>query len=70
MEDGAEYTKRVIVSYEEAFQEELVAFHDSIVNDTPSPSDGESARNDILVLQKIFAKLNPAGLAGEAAHYL
>ncbi len=70
MEDGAEFTKRVVVSYEEAFQEELLAFHACVVNDTPSPSDGESARNDILVLQKIFAKLNPEGLGGEAAKYV
>lgn len=70
MEDGVEYSKRVVVSYEEAFQEELLAFHNSVVNDLPSPSDGESARNDIIVLQKIFAKLNPQGLAGEAAQYL
>lgn len=70
MEEGAEYTKRVIVSYEEAFQEELRAFHNCVVNNTPSPSDGESARNDILVLQKIFAKLNPEGLGGEAAKYV
>jgi predicted dehydrogenase len=70
MEDGAEFTKRVVVSYEEAFHEELGAFHNCVVNDTPSPSDGESARNDILVLEKIFAKLNPEGLGGEAANYV
>lgn len=70
MEDGAEYSKRVVVSYAEAFQQELIAFHDCIANDTPSPSDGASARQDILVLQKIFAQLHPAGLGGEAGGYI
>lgn len=69
MEDGAEFTKRVIVSYHEAFQEELIAFHDCVVNDTPEPSDAASARTDIVVLQKIFARLRPEGLGGEAAKY-
>lgn len=68
-EDGAEYTKRVIVSYDEAFQQELIAFHDCIVNNTPSPSNGESARKDIEILLKIFAKLYPQGLGGEAAQF-
>lgn len=69
MEDGALVSQNVIVSYEEAFQQELIAFHDCIVNDRPSPSDGASARTDIEILQKIFARLAPAGLGGEAARY-
>jgi predicted dehydrogenase len=67
MEDGAAFTKTVIASYEEAFQQELVAFHDSVLNDTSPLTDAASARQDIFVLQKIFAKLNPRGLGGEAA---
>jgi predicted dehydrogenase len=69
MEDGAAYTKQVIVSYEEAFQQELISFYDCVINGTPPPTDGESARTDIVFLQKIFAKLHPMGLGGEAAQY-
>lgn len=69
MEDGAQFTKEVIVSYEEAFQQELMAFYDCVVNGAHPPTDGESARTDIVFLQKIFAKLHPAGLGGEAARY-
>ncbi len=69
MEDGAEYSKRVVVSYDEAFQQELIAFHEAIVDGSPSPSDAASARNDIEILQKIFARLHPDGLGGEAAQF-
>lgn len=69
MEDGASFTKEVIASYEEAFQQELISFYDCVVNGSPPPTDGASARTDIIFLQKIFAKLHPDGLAGEAAQY-
>lgn len=69
MEDGAAYSKEVIVSYEEAFQQELISFYDCVVNGAHPPTDAESARTDIIFLQKIFAKLHPMGLGGEAAQY-
>lgn len=69
MEDGAAFTKEVIVSYQEAFQEELKSFYDCVVNGATPPTDGESARTDMVFLEKIFAKLHPMGLGGEAANY-
>ncbi|MBI3243149.1 MAG: Gfo/Idh/MocA family oxidoreductase [Chloroflexi bacterium] len=69
MENGAAFEKRVQVSYAEAFREELIAFHHCIVNDTPPLTDASDARADIVLLQKIFAALKPAGLGGEAAQY-
>ncbi|HZQ09114.1 MAG TPA: Gfo/Idh/MocA family oxidoreductase [Anaerolineae bacterium] len=69
MEDGASYTKQIVVSYEEAFQQELIAFHDCIVHDKQPLTDGATGRADILVLQKIFAALHPKGLGGEAGQF-
>lgn len=69
MENGAAFEKRVQVSYDEAFKEELIAFHHCIVGDRPPLTDAADARADIALLQQIFAALKPAGLGGEAAGY-
>jgi predicted dehydrogenase len=70
MDDGASFTKNVIASYDEAFRQELVGFYDCIVHGVPAFTDAASARQDLLVLQKIFAHLHPQGLGGEAAQTL
>ncbi len=67
MDHGAAFEKRIQASYAEAFREELIAFHHCIVNDTPPLTDAADARADIVLLQRIFAALKPAGLGGEAA---
>ncbi len=67
MENGAAFEKRVVVSYAEAFKQELIAFHDCVVNQQTPLTDVTDARNDIELLQKIFAVTHPAGLGGEAA---
>jgi len=67
MENGAAFEKRVLASYDEAFRRELVAFHDSVVQDRQPLTDGADARSDIRLLQQIFAALHPQGLGGEAA---
>jgi predicted dehydrogenase len=66
MESGALMDSRVQVSYEEAFREELRAFHQCVVTGTPPLTDVRDGRRDIAVLQQIFAAFNPAGLGGEA----
>lgn len=67
MEDGAAFEKRVLVSYDEAFRLELVAFYDCVVNDHQPLTGAEDARCDIQLLQQILAALHPQGLSGEAA---
>jgi predicted dehydrogenase len=67
MEDGAAFEKRVQVSYEEAFKQELIAFHGCIMNDRQPLTDAADARGDIRLLQRIFSGLHPEGLGGEAA---
>ena len=67
MEDGAAYNKRVEVSHQEAFKQELIAFHKCVMNNTTPLTDAHDGRGDIGLLQQIFAKLNPDGLGGEAA---
>lgn len=66
MEDGSAYTKRVEVSYDDAFKCELIAFHDCVVNDSEPLTDARDGRGDIALLQQIFATMQPKGLAGEA----
>jgi predicted dehydrogenase len=66
MEGGAEWRKRVNVSYAEAFKEELLHFHDCLTNDRQPLTGGHDGREDIAVLQQIVAALRPAGLGGEA----
>src|SRR5579859_1945849 len=70
MEDGAAVEKRVQASYDEAFKEELKAFHACIVNKERPITDAADAKADIAVLQQVVAALNPAGLGGEAAKSL
>ena len=67
MEDGVAVESRVQASYNEAFREELRAFYDCIVNDTPPVTDVANARADIAILQQVVAALNPVGLSGEVA---
>jgi predicted dehydrogenase len=67
MEEGAEWSKRVNVSYAEAFQEELLHFYDCIVNGAETETDGRDGREDIRVLQQLLAAATPPGLGGEAA---
>jgi len=70
MEDGAAVEKRVQASYDEAFKEELKAFHACVINHTLPVTDAVDARADISILQQVVAALHPAGLGGEAAHTL
>jgi predicted dehydrogenase len=67
MEDGAAFEKRVQASYDEAFKEELKAFHDCVVNNRQPLTDAADGRQDIAILQQVVAALRPAGLGGEAA---
>lgn len=65
MQDGAHVESRVLVSYDEAFQEELRAFHSCVVDDAPLLTGVADARADIAVLQRIIAAFAPPGLGGE-----
>jgi predicted dehydrogenase len=67
MTDGAEYRKRVNVSYAEAFQEELLHFHECVNADREPLTNAAEGREDIGFLQKVVAALCPEGLGGEAA---
>ncbi len=66
MTDGAEYRKRVNVSYAEAFKEELLHFHDCIHADREPLTNAAEGKDDIAFLQKVVAAASPDGLAGEA----
>jgi predicted dehydrogenase len=67
MEDGAEWRKRVNVSYAEAFKEELLHFHHCVTTGEQPLTDGADGRADIALLQQIVAAAHPPGLGGEAA---
>lgn len=67
MNEGAAVEEKVTVSFEEAFEQELLAFHHCVVSDIHPLTDAADARADIAVLQQILAALRPHGLAGEAA---
>ncbi len=67
MENGAAFEKRVMVSYDEAFRRELIAFYNNIVDNCQPLTDAADARKDIRLLQQVFAALKPTGLSGEAA---
>jgi len=67
MESGAMLETRVQASYDEAFREELRAFHGCVTGGGPALTDIADARADIAILQRIMAALAPRGLAGEAA---
>jgi len=66
MINGAASEEKVIVSYDEAFELELLAFYDSVINDAEPLTNAADARSDIRILQEILAALHPNGLAGEA----
>jgi predicted dehydrogenase len=65
MENGVMFSKRVEASFDEAFREELRAFHDCIVNDQQPLTDAADGRADIAILQQVIAALRPDGLGGE-----
>lgn len=67
MENGAAYEKRIIASYNEAFCEELLAFHRCVTENVEPLTTVEDARRDIQWLQRVFARYQPGGLSGEAA---
>lgn len=67
MDEGTAYEKRILASYDEAFREELLAFHNCVLNGLEPLTTVADARNDILWLQRILAKFQPTGLSGEAA---
>lgn len=67
MEEGAEWCKRVNVSYAEAFQEELLHFHACITEGRDPETDARDGREDIALLQRITAAAHPPNLGGEAA---
>ncbi len=68
--DGKEaYEKRILSSYDEAFREELLAFHNCVVNDVQPLTTVADATQDIVWLQKILAQFQPSGLSGEAARH-
>jgi predicted dehydrogenase len=69
MEGDAAYEQRVTASYDEAFHQEVVAFHDCVVNDKQPLTGARDARLDTVLLQKIFAAMHPQGLGGEAGQY-
>jgi len=67
MENGASFEKRYIASYNEAFCEELLAFRTCVVEDREPLTSVADARQDIVWLQRVFAKFQPSGLDGEVA---
>jgi predicted dehydrogenase len=66
MDGTAMAESRIQASYDEAFCEELCAFHDCITEDKQPLTDVADARADIAVLQQILAAFDPPGLGGEA----
>jgi predicted dehydrogenase len=67
MESGALVQTRYEVSYDEAFREELCAFHDCVTGDKQPLTDVADARADIALLQRILAASGLGGIGGEAA---
>jgi hypothetical protein len=67
MENGAEFRKRVQVSYAEAFKEELLHFHQCVHEGREPLTNACEGKEDIAFLQKVVAAAAPEGLAGEAA---
>ncbi|MGV8025157.1 MAG: Gfo/Idh/MocA family protein [Anaerolineaceae bacterium] len=66
MENSAAIEEHVIVSYQEAFEEEIKAFYEYVIKDIQPLTDAVDARKDIHILQDILAAFHPEGLAGEA----
>jgi predicted dehydrogenase len=69
MENGAAFTKRVEASFDEAFREELRAFHACVVENRQPITDAADGRQDVAILQQVVAALKPQGLGGEAAAF-
>jgi predicted dehydrogenase len=69
MENGTAFSKRVEASFDEAFREELRAFHDCVVNNHQPLTDASDGRKDVAILQQVVAALRPDGLGGEAARF-
>ncbi len=67
MESGALVERRVQISFDEAFREELIAFHQCATTGAQPLTDVHDARADIDWLQRILAAADPPGLGGEAA---
>ncbi len=67
MENGAETRKRVNVNFAEAFKEELLHFHDCVMQEREPLTNAVEGKDDIAFLQKMLAAANPEGLGGEAA---
>lgn len=67
MENGAEFRKRVNVSFAEAFKEELLHFHECVHADREPLTHAAEGKDDIAFLQKVVAAAAPEGLGGEAA---
>jgi hypothetical protein len=66
MENGAEFRKRVNVSFAEAFKEELLHFHECVHADREPLTNAAEGKDDIAFLQKVVAAAAPEGLGGEA----
>jgi predicted dehydrogenase len=60
MDDGRYWEKRILVSYEESFKEELKHFHDCVVNNLHPRTDGREAKKDIELLVRIARAFNTA----------
>jgi predicted dehydrogenase len=69
MENGAEYRKRVNVSYAEAFKEELLHFHECVHTGQEPLTNASEAKQDIAFSQKVVAAARPEGLGGEVARF-
>lgn len=70
MENRTAFEKRILASYDEAFREELLAFHHCVVDKVEPLTTIDDARRDIEWLQRIFAMYQPEGLSGEAKQHL
>ena len=70
MRDGAMVESRIEVSHDEAFREEVRAFHAYVREDASPITDVADARADIALLQRVMAALGSEGLGGEAAEWV
>jgi predicted dehydrogenase len=59
MEGNVAWEKRSLVSYAEAFKEELVHFHECIANGRRPRTDGEDGRRDVLLARDIALAWQP-----------
>ena len=53
MDDGVAWEKTALVSYEEAFKQELIHFHDCIANGRRPRTDGEDGKRDVVLLRDL-----------------